>query len=85
MNNKPGTAQVGAISKAQKQQKDFKVLMYSLLQHPRKPKVGPNWRAFDIFHPFCRKSPTKLKGDHLEKISSKKKSHNAQKNLKAAL
>ena len=34
--NKPGLAQVGAISKAQKQQKDFKVSKYSLLQHRTK-------------------------------------------------
>ena len=34
--NKPGTAQVGAISKAQKQQKDLKVSKYSLLRQPKK-------------------------------------------------
>ena len=32
--NKPGTAQVGAISKAQISQKDFKVSECSSLQHP---------------------------------------------------
>ena len=31
--NKPGSAQVGAISNAQNQQKDFKVSKYSRLQH----------------------------------------------------
>ena len=38
--NKPGPAQVGAISKAYKQQKDFKVSKYSLLQYLKNPK---NW------------------------------------------
>ena len=119
--NKPGTAKVGAISKAQKQQKDFKVSKYSLLRYRKNPKVEPNWRTrgdtlrffihfvaiikknwrrgtfgenffwekvsqcrknwkggpFGIFqHPFCRKTPKKLKGDPLGKIFfSKKKSH----------
>ena len=44
-NNKPGTAQVGAISKAQKQQNDFKVSKYSLLRYRKNPKVEPNWRT----------------------------------------
>ena len=43
--NKPGTAKVGAISKAQKQQKDFKVSKYSLLRYRKNPKVEPNWRT----------------------------------------
>ena len=43
--NKPGTAQVGAISKAQKQQKDFKVSKYSLLRYRKNPNVEPNWRT----------------------------------------
>ena len=43
--NEPGTAQVGAISKAQKQQKDFKVSKYSLLRYRKNPKVEPNWRT----------------------------------------
>ena len=43
--NKPGMAQVGAISKAQKQQKDFKVSKYSLLRYRKNPKVEPNWRT----------------------------------------
>ena len=38
MNNKPGPAQVGSISKAQKLQKDFKVSSV-LLQYPKNPKV----------------------------------------------
>ena len=38
--SKPGPAQVGAISKAQKWKQK-----YSLLQHPKNPKVRPNWRA----------------------------------------
>ena len=45
LENKPGTAQVGAISKAQKQQKDFKVSKYSLLRYRKNPKVEPNWRT----------------------------------------
>ena len=45
MRNKPGTAQVGAISKAQKQQKDFNVSKYSLLRYRKNPKVEPNWRT----------------------------------------
>ena len=32
--NKPGTAHVDAISKAQKNQKDFKLSKYSLLKDP---------------------------------------------------
>ena len=43
--NKTGTAQVGAISKAQKQQKDLKWLEYSLLRYRKNPKVEPNWRT----------------------------------------
>ena len=43
--NEPRTAQVGAISKAQKQQKDFKVSKYSLLRYRKNPKVEPNWRT----------------------------------------
>ena len=62
---KPGTAQVGAISKAQKYQKDFKMSKYwrigdpfmkkvfeKSLTMPKKTERGP----FGIFHyPFCRK------------------------------
>ena len=43
--NKPGTAQVGAISKAQKQQKDLKWSEYSLLRYRKNPKVETNWRT----------------------------------------
>ena len=46
--NKPGTAQVGAISKAQKYQKDFKVssiLFYST-------RVRENWKKIRIFLKF---------------------------------
>ena len=43
--NKPGTAQVGAISRGQKQLKDFKVSKYSLLRYRKNPKVEPNWRT----------------------------------------
>ena len=44
--NKPGTAQVGAISKAQKQQKDFKVSNYSLLKYLHEIKIEKNFRIF---------------------------------------
>ena len=37
-----GTAQVGAISKAQKQQKDFQVFSSTV---PENPKVEPNWHT----------------------------------------
>ena len=44
--NKPGTAQVGDISTAQKIARGLlKVSKYSLLQYRKKTKVGPNWRA----------------------------------------
>ena len=36
--NKPGTDQVGAISKAQKQQKDLKVSSFLSLQYPHEEK-----------------------------------------------
>ena len=45
ISKKPGTALVGAISKGQKQQKDFKVSKYSLLRYRKNPKVEPNWRT----------------------------------------
>ena len=38
-------AQVGAISKGQNQQKDFKVSKYSLLRYRKNPKIEPNWRT----------------------------------------
>ena len=34
-NNKPGTAQVGAISKAQNQQKDFQVFSSTVPENPK--------------------------------------------------
>ena len=63
--NKPGTAQVCAISKAQKQQ-DFKVASI-ILPYPKNPKVGPNWRAkrgdfFGFFNIHCCKKSKKMKG-----------------------
>ena len=67
--NKPGTAQVGAISKAQKQQKDLKWSEYSLLRYRKNPKVEPNWRTRGdtlrfFIHPFCGKSSKKMKEGH---------------------
>ena len=66
--------------------KDFKVSKYPLLQHPKNPKVGPN---FEIFHPFCRKSSAFF-SDFVTSIVAKlqkneggpfdeKKSHNVEK------
>ena len=64
--NKPGTAQVGAISKAQKQQKDFQVFSSTV---PEKPKswteLAHQRRHFEIFHPLCRKSSKKIEGGAL--------------------
>ena len=65
--NKPGTAQVGAISKAQKQQKDFKVSKYLFSSTvPEKPKswteLAHQREHFEIFHPFCGKSLKKIGG-----------------------
>ena len=46
---------------------------------PKKLKEGP----FGIFqHPFCRKTPKKLKGALWGKIFPEKKSRNAEKKLK---
>ena len=42
--NKPGPAQVGAISKAQKQQKDFQVSIYST-RKSKNQKKWTEWRA----------------------------------------
>ena len=47
--NKPGQAQVGAISKAQKQQKDFKVSKCFLLQHMHEEKNEKKIRIFSNF------------------------------------
>ena len=81
--NKPGTAQVGAISKAQKQQKDFKVSKYSLLRYRKNPKVEPNWRTRgDTLRFFIHSvaNQKKLKeGTFGEKKFFEKKSHNAEK------
>ena len=79
LENKPGTAQVGAISKAQKQQKDFQVFSSTV---PEKPKswteLAHQRRHFEIFHPFCRKSSKKLKEGHFW-WKKNLKSHNAEK------
>ena len=73
MINKPGPAQVGAISKAQKWQKDIKVSKYSFYstkncflkkvsQRRKKWKGGP----FGIFlYPVCRKTENKIEGGTL--------------------
>ena len=56
--NKPGPAQVGAIPKAQKQQKDFQVSIYSTRKSKKQKmdrvaRLGPLARA-----------PSALKGGH---------------------
>ena len=70
----PGTAQVGAISKAQKQQKDFKVSKYSLLRYRKKPKVEPNWRTrgdtLRFFIHSVANHQKQLKEGHLKKSVS---------------
>ena len=63
--NKPGSAQVGAISKAQKYQKDFQESIYST-RKSKKQKKWTEWRA-KIVRPFG------------EKQIFEKKSHNAEK------
>ena len=82
--NKPGTAQVGAISKAQKQQKDFKVSKYSLLRYRKNPKVEPNWRTRgDTFRFFIHSVANHQKIERgallVKKKYFEKKSHNAEK------
>ena len=60
--NKPLTAQVGAISKAQNMQ-NFKVFSSTV---PEKPKslteLARQGEPSDIFYPFCPNSSKKLKG-----------------------
>ena len=87
--NKPGPAQVGAISRAQKYQKDFQVSIYST-QKSKKQKHGPigapgpasasPWRAKKGTLPKLSTSLSQLKGTLWRKNNfSKKKSHNAKK------
>ena len=64
--NKPGTAQVGAISKAQKQQKDFKVssiLFYSTRVRKKLKKKSEFFLIFKRFFwsPVCRIVPKNVK------------------------
>ena len=72
--NKPGTAQVGAISKAQKYQKDFKMSKYwwigTTFMNKKIMKKSltiskKNWKGgpFGIFQqPFCCKTPKNWRG-----------------------
>ena len=62
--NKPGTAQVSAKFKAQKQQKELEVSKYSLLQHVKHPNIGPIWRAREMLLDFSSilSEIVKLKG-----------------------
>ena len=80
--NKPGTAQVGAISKAQKQQKDLKVSKYSLLRHPKKTqklnRIGAPEGTLLDFSSILSKIVKKLEG-HFWWKKIWKKSLNAQK------
>ena len=74
--NKPGPAQVGAISKAQKQQKDFQVSIYST-RKSKNQKYGPSgapgpasaspWRAKGRTFPKLSTFLSQLKGGPLER------------------
>ena len=76
--NKPGAAQVGATSTAQKYQKDFKVSKYSLLQHPKIfLKVSQCWKIekwtfWDFSTSILSQNSKKLKGEPLRKKVPKK-------------
>ena len=50
--NKPGTAQVGAISKAQKIAEGLQSVKYSLLQYPREKKIEKNPNYLNFFSKF---------------------------------
>ena len=86
-NNKPGPAQVDAISKAQKLQKDFKVSKYCLLQHPKiffeksltMSKKLKRGTLQDFSTSILPQNSKKIEGDTLEKFFSEKKSRNAKK------
>ena len=75
--NKPGTAQVGAISKAQKQQKDLKVSKYSLLRHPKKTqklnRIGAPEGTLLDFSSILSKIVKKIGGTLLVKKNFEKK------------
>ena len=62
--NKPGLAQVGAISKAQKYQNDFQVSIYSTLKS-KKQKNGPSGTPGP-----ASTSPCRAKGGRLPKLST---------------
>ena len=84
--NKPRPAQVGAMSTAQKQQKDFKVSKYSLIQYPKNLKVGPNWRARGDplrFSSILSQIIKKMKGGPFGENNFLKNSHNAEKTERA--
>ena len=51
--NKPGTAQVGAISKAQKRAKGLQSVKYSLLQNPNEEKSCQNFFS-NFFEVSCK-------------------------------
>ena len=84
--NKPGTAQVGAISKGQKQQKDFKVSKYSVLRYRKNPKGEPNWRTRgDTLRFFIHSGANHQKNEGGALLVEKKflkKSHTMPKKLK---
>ena len=85
--NKPGTAQVGAISKAQKQQKDLKRSEYSLLRYRKNPKVEQKWRTrgdtLRFFIHSVANQKNWRKGTFGEKIFFWKKVSQCRKNWKA--
>ena len=71
-NNKPGTAQVGAISKAQKQQKDFKVS--GILFNNTRKKHGPNCAPFRMLNIRSVAKHKKIEGDPLQTLKTFQKS-----------
>ena len=80
--NKPGTAQVGAISRLKNSKRTSKCQSI-LLNHPKTQKldrIGAPGKRFDIFRPFCRKISKKLKGGPFGDIKKicEKKSHTAE-------
>ena len=84
--NKPGTAQVGAISKAQKQQKDFQVFSSTVPEKPKSWTELAHQRRHWNFSSILSQIIKKIEGGALlvKKILSKK-SHNAEKTKRGTL
>ena len=66
--NKPGTAQVGGISKAEKQQKDFRVSSILFYSTRMRKKLKKQFRIFFeyFWSPVSRIVPKNVKGVPLE-------------------